>query len=317
MSTHSKTGVLLMSYGSATTAEGVADFLQRIHQGAAPPSLIHDFEERYRLIGRSPLIEVTTAQAAALQGLLGEGYVVRAGMRHSPPFIVEAAAALRGVGADSLVGVILSPQSAPFITRGYEAAFAEAAHAAGFSQARVSLAEAWPTEPHFIELLTKRVVEKLALLERAHGRRVPVIFTTHSLPRSVVAGDPGYLVQLGATVGALREQLDPALEWYAGYQSAGHRREAWLTPDLADILTQLGAQGAPAVLIVPIQFVADHLETLYDLDHAARVECEACGMSYHRIKLPNTDPLFIEALAAVVRGTTRRLLVPERGMLPV
>jgi ferrochelatase len=290
-----KVGVILMTYGSATTAEHVAEYLGRIYHGKASATVIEEFKKRYRLIGRSPLIDITNNQAARLQESLGDGYVVRAGMRHSAPFIDDAVAECRTQGAESLKGVILSPQFSSTIMQGYTTAFMESAERHGFDRQSVSVADAWPTETHFIDLLVERIQNALEL------QRSPIIFTTHSMPLRVIEKDPSYLRQLEATINAVREKLDPAVEWYAGYQSAGHTPEAWLKPDLTDILSTLRAKKAHSVLIVPIQFLADHLEVLYDLDIAARAQCEDFGITYRRIELPNTHPLFIQTLFAIVQ----------------
>ena len=293
-----------MTYGSATTAEGVAEYFAHIYKGSAPTRLVQDFENRYRAVGRSPLVDITERQASNLEKLLGKGYVVQAGMRHSAPFIAEAVAECHAAGATSLVGIILSPQFSSLIMEGYNAAFREAAARHGFEQ-HVAVAEPWGTEPHFIKLLASRIKASLAALNKQYGASVPVIFTTHSLPQRVVKEDPGYLNQLQATIDAVREELDPNLEWYAGYQSAGHTPEAWLKPDLLEILANLHKKETPAVLIAPIQFLADHLEVLYDLDIAARMQCEGFGIAYNRIEMSNTDPLFIEALASIVYSLCR------------
>ncbi|MDO8518248.1 MAG: ferrochelatase, partial [bacterium] len=129
--------------------------------------------------------------------------------------------------------------------------------------------------------------------------------TTHSLPQRVVASDPQYLEQLKATTDAIITTIhDPTLEWYSAYQSAGHTRESWLQPDVADILSLLHTEKVQAVLLVPVQFLADHLEISYDLDIAAKKQCAEYNIAYHRTALPNTDPLFIQALTAVVKTTS-------------
>jgi ferrochelatase len=291
--TKKKVGVILMTYGSATTAEHVRDYFERIYPGKVLPELIADFENRYRVTGGSPLIRITQEQAALLEKELGAGYVVHAGMRHSTPFINEAVAECKASGAETLVGIILSPQFSSFIMEGYRKAFLAAAQQNGIEDAVV--AEQWQTEEHFIELLGRRVRDKLAVL----GNQTPIVFTTHSLPQRVVEKDPSYLNQLQQTIDAVRTKLDPKIEWYQGYQSAGHTPEEWLKPDLTDILSDLEKKGHSSVLIVPIQFLADHLEILYDLDIAAKEQCDDAGINYNRIELPNTDPLFIKVLAVV------------------
>lgn len=297
-----RTGVLLMTYGSATTAEHVAEYFEHIYKGAAPAALVQDFEHRYRLVGHSPLVEITGQQAALLQKQLGKNYVVRAAMRHSAPFIADAVAECRAAGAKKLVGVILSPQYSSFIMGGYRTEFEKAATRHGFLEKDITVAQPWGAEEHFIQLLANRVTESLRTLRKLYGIRVPVIFTTHSLPQCVVASDPHYLEQLKVTTDAVIAAVhDPTLEWYSAYQSAGHTPEDWLQPDVSDILSLLHTKKAKAVLLVPVQFLADHLEILYDLDSATKKQCGEYSIAYHRTALPNTDPLFIQALVAVVK----------------
>ncbi|HEY4160755.1 MAG TPA: ferrochelatase [Candidatus Saccharimonadales bacterium] len=295
-----KTGVIIMTYGSATTAEHVAEYMHHIYKDKVPEGLIDDFADRYRQVGHSPLVEITEKQAVLLGNELGGDFIVKAGMLHSHPFIEEAVAACREAGAEKLVGIILSPQFSSFIMEGYRTKLKEAAQKHSYTPDDVVIAGPWPTEPNFVGLLSKRVNDALTRLHKTYGDNVPVVFTTHSLPERVVAKDPEYLTQLQATAEAVVARLDdPKLEWYRGYQSAGHTPEPWLKPDLVDILADLRDKHDKAVLIVPIQFLADHLEILYDLDIAGGEQCEDYGISYNRIELPNTDPLFIASLAAV------------------
>lgn len=295
------TGVVIMTYGSATTADHVAEYMAHIYHNAPPAGIVEDFAERYRLVGRSPLIDITREQARLIEKELNDGeyggarYIVRAGMLHSEPFIERAAKECRAAGAARIIGVILSPQFSSFIMDGYRTALERAAEEAGFSKGMVAVAPPWPTEENFVRLLGERV-------KASPG--IPVVFTTHSLPKRVVDKDPRYLEQLRATTDAVVRYIDdPSLEWYAGYQSAGHTPEEWLKPDLTDILAELKMKGAKEVLVAPVQFLADHLEILYDLDIAARKQCEDVGIAYRRTELPNTDPLFVKAVARVVYNT--------------
>ena len=295
-------GVILMTYGSATTAENVKSYMKHIYGEKASPEVIADFEERYRLVGHSPLIEITKKQAALVEAALNnKHYIVRAGMLHSSPSIDETVEELVAEGIKEIHGVILSPQFSSYIMEGYKKALMAAALKRKVKEENVTVAGAWPTEPHFIKLLATRVEEAREKMRREYQTDVPVLFTTHSLPQRVVEKDPNYLQELQATIDAIVTEIaDPSLEWRACYQSAGHTPEEWLKPDLTDVLAELGARGVPAVIIAPIQFLADHLEILYDLDIAAKAQCNEAGIAYHRIELPNTDPLFIKALATIV-----------------
>jgi ferrochelatase len=311
--THTKkiVGVILMTYGSATTADGVRGYMERIYGGKASDEIIADFENRYRLVGGSPLISISKEQAEKVEEELNTDsstlYIVRSGMRHSAPFIKDAVKECRDLGATTMIGIILSPQFSPLIMNGYTTAFNESCIHAGFTHDEIQIRGPWPTEKNFIKLLATRVTESLKDLHATHGDTIPVVFTTHSLPQRVVEKDPDYLVQLQKTTDAIIEALpqttkDIIKKQYRAYQSAGHTPEVWLKPDLVDILSELKNKKSPAVLIVPIQFLSDHLEILYDLDIAARAQCEAYGIAYHRTELPNTDPLFITSLVNIAIG---------------
>ena len=308
-------GVLLLTYGSANDASGVREYMRSVHGGSEPdPKLVAEFERRYRLIGLSPLVEITNAQARALQQELdaeaGRGaYVVRVGMLHSEPTIESAVEDLIGQGVHDTVAIVLAPQFSSLILSGYQKTLDRmvASHD-GF---RVRLARAWHQEPAFIHSLAERLRATLEEFPPAERARVPVIFTAHSLPEAVVKRDPAYITQLTETAEAVASEVAlPRDRWQFAYQSAGHSPEPWLKPDLVDLLPGLQKRGEQDVVIAPLQFCADHLESLYDLDIAAREQTEAHGLRYHRIEMPNTSAAFVTALAAVVRREASRLALP-------
>ena len=298
------TGVLLATFGSAQTADEVPGYLRSVRGGRdADPEVVSEFRRRYELVGWSPLVPITVDQGAALQRLLdadhGAGrYVVRVGMLHSEPTVPAATASLAAAGVTRLIGVVLSPQYSPIIMGGYNRAIAAAA-GRDLAGVEVQVAGPWYDVPSFVGELAGRVREALGRFPDAS--RVPVIFTAHSLPRSVVDRDTGYIAQLMETVDLVADRAGlPRDRWQFAYQSAGHTPEEWLEPDLKDLLPGLRRAGHGDVLVVPVQFLADHLEILYDIDVAARQEAEEAGLRFSRIDLPNTSPTFIRALAEVV-----------------
>ena len=291
-------GVVLMTYGAPTDAEDVAAYLGRVRQGTPPSAeLIAEMRSRYERIGGSPLVAITRAQAAALERELGDGFRARAGMRFSEPGVDVAVAELVEQGCTRLIGLCLSPQWSPMLMGGYERALcaAIATCAPGMSYA---MAGSWHRTPQFIDVLATELRRALETLPA----NVPVLLTAHSLPRRVFEAESGYIEQLRETADlvAARAEL-PADRWTWAYQSAGHTAEEWLRPDLKELFPVLAAAGHHDVLVAPVQFLADHLEVLYDLDVAARAEAESSGLAYHRVSMPNTDPAFITALAAVAR----------------
>jgi ferrochelatase len=246
-------------------------------------------------------VRITRAQAAALETELGEGHVAAAGMRFSDPSIVDAARDLVDRGADRIVGICMSPQWSPRLMGGYAEVLHETALRAGVPSV---IAPAWYREPTFIEAVAERLREALADADRATA----IVLTAHSLPKRVFEAEPGYIAQLHETAElvATAAGLDHA-RWHWAYQSAGHTQEEWLRPDLKELFPSLAALGAREVLVVPVQFLADHLEVLYDLDVAAAKEAQACGLRYRRIAMANTQPAFVRALAAVARGVDAKV----------
>jgi len=300
------TGVLLMTYGAAQSPEGVPAYLRSVYRGNAPQAVVEEFQRRYRLVGGSPLVEITRAQATALERLLnaeaapGASYRVEAGMQHTAPYIEDGLRALAEAGCMRIVAMVMSPQYSPIIMGGYGRKLDAARHVLPVDTELI-VAGTWHTLQAFIDALAGRVRAALAGLPPKEREAVPVILTAHSLPESVVQREPHYIVQLQETVRAVAEAVPLGEgQWQFAYQSAGHSPEPWLTPDMKDLLPGLADAGHRNVLMVPVQFLADHLETLYDIDVAAREEADVVGIGFQRIEMFNTAPEFISVLAAVV-----------------
>jgi ferrochelatase len=291
------TGVLLMTYGAPSGVDDLPRYLAAVRGGRAPTeALVAEMARRYALIGGSPLIRHTVAQAAALERELGAGYVAAAGMRFSEPTIAASVRHLAARGASSVVGVCMSPQWSPLLMGGYTRELEAASRDEGVPSV---IAGAWYREDELIDALAERVHDAL--------RAVPdaiVVLTAHSLPRRVFDAEPEYVSQLRATGELVAARVGLGADrWRWAYQSAGHTQEEWLRPDLVELFPDIRATGATDVVVVPVQFLADHLEVLYDLDIAAAEQARTAGLRYSRITMPNTHPRFIRALASVVRET--------------
>jgi ferrochelatase len=274
-----------MAYGSPATEAEIAPYYTHIRGGRAPsPESLEDLTRRYRAIGRSPLSEITRAQAAALSDVTGVPTFV--GMKHARPFIADGAAAAQSHGVERLVGLPLAPHFARMSIGAYE-------H---------SLREAWPGELVFVRGFHDhpRFVDAVCvLLGEAMAESTPelLVFTAHSLPSRILAeGDP-YRDQLFASchMVAARMRLP---RWEFAFQSASHTGEPWLGPDLLDTIERSGARD---VLVCPIGFVADHLEILYDLDVEAQEFARGRAIRLRRTASFNARREFIQALAAVTQ----------------
>ena len=306
-------GVLLMTYGSPESLDDMPAYLANVRGGRpAEPELVAEFRRRYELIGGSPLIPITKAQAVALQAELTrrhpEGPCFRAevGMRFSAPSVSDGVAALADAGAERLVGIIMSPQYSPIIMSGYKLALQQAIEALD-RPLPATVAEDWHRQPLFLRALAERVSEALAGVPSQARGEVKVLLTAHSMPKRVIEREPDYIGQLHETAAAVAELAGLSRDrWMFCYQSAGHTPEEWLKPDFADVMPELAAAGTLHVLIAPVQFLADHLEILYDIEIGAREQAEQHGIVFARTASLNTSPLFIGALADVVEEQLRR-----------
>jgi protoporphyrin/coproporphyrin ferrochelatase len=305
-------GVLLMTYGSPSDdLHDLPQYLAAVRGGREPsPELVDEFRRRYGLIGGSPLIPITRAQAAAVESRLRvEGFDASAtvGMRFSAPSILDGLRELDELGCKTVSAIVMSPQYSELLMSGYRRAIDAAVETLGSRAPRVHLAPAWYREPGLVEAVAERVRAGLATLPDG----APVLITAHSLPRRVADAEPDYLGQLRETAEAVASAVGLADDrWHFCWQSAGHEPGEWMKPDFADLVPQLRDAGHAAALVAPIQFLADHLEILYDVDIAARRQAEASGMAFARIESLNVSPTFIGALARIATETAT---VPTGG----
>ncbi len=303
-------GVMLMTYGSPATLDDIPTYLKHVYGGReASPEVIAEFRRRYGLIGGSPLLRITREQAAALEQELnaqhpgGSTFRAAAGMRFAPPFIADVLPELAS-GATQIVGIIMSPQYSPIIMGGYVKALQDAVARLQRDDLKLNIAGDWHLQPYFLQAVAQRVQEALETFPPGVRERVPVLLTAHSMPKRVVENEPGYINALKETAAAIARLVGlPPERWMFCYQSAGHTPEEWLKPDFADVMPELRAAGHTHVLIAPVQFLADHLEILYDIEIGAREQAERYGIQFARTQSLNTSPLFIKALAEVVKET--------------
>lgn len=300
---HDGCGVLLLAYGGPLTLDEVEPFLADIRGGRpTPPELVAEVRSRYAAIGgRSPLLANSRRQAAALARALGEHGAPRpvaVGMRHWQPRVADALHQLAERDVTRLVALCLAPQYSRASIGAYSQALDDALSktANGFE---IRFVERWGEHPSLIEALAERLEAMLSTLPARERGDATVLFTAHSLPaRLTDEGDP-YVGEVEATAGAVARRLDLA-RWGVAFQSAGSRAGEWLRPALADTLPRLAAEGVRGVVVQPIGFVSEHVETLYDLDIEARRQAEALGLAFHRVPAAGDHPRLIDALADLV-----------------
>jgi ferrochelatase len=294
-----------MAYGGPGNLAEVDAYLMDVRGGRpARPELLEEIRARYATIGgRSPILELTRAQAAAIGRELGSGFETFVGMRHWRPYIQEAIRDIEAQGFKRVVGVAMAPHYSAMSVGAYEKKLLQAAD----GRLDVTLVRRWWKQPQFLNATANRI--RQALKRFPKGTSPQVIFTAHSLPEKVVASADPYPDELKASAAevGVRASLQ---EWHFAYQSAGATAEPWLGPDAAEVITMLARDGHEAVLLVPIGFVCDHIEILYDIDVEYQALARSLGIQLERTESLNDDPGLVAAVAAAVRGA-----VAQRGWL--
>jgi ferrochelatase len=280
--------VVLMAYGSPDRVADVPAYYADIRGGRPiSPEHLEHLVARYLALGiedSNPLNEITERTRAALEQELG--LPVFTGMRHWQPRIAEAVDRAVAGGATTIVGLVLAPHWSSLSIGKYRSLLVEAIG----DRAELRFVERWGAEPGFVDLLAERV----------RGTDAHVVFTAHSLPARILdEGDP-YRDELLETSELVAERA-AVQDWSFSFQSESPTGEPWLGPDILDHLTDLDARGARDVLLCPVGFVADHLEIRWDLDTEAANRAAERGMRLRRIEMPNDDPMFVRALAGIVR----------------
>ncbi|MFM1652956.1 ferrochelatase [Brevibacillus sp. B_LB10_24] len=306
---HTKIGVLVMSYGTPESMDQIEAYYTHIRRGNKPsPEQLQELTDRYEAIvgGVFPLRENTDKQVAALEETLNRGrsagdvqFVCYQGLKHASPFIEDGVERMVKDGIREAVGVVLAPHYSVMSVGAYNQRAQAKADELGL---KISFVKSYHDHPKLIEALVQRVEHSLQQFERQGVARdqVRVLFSAHSLPEKIVEmGDP-YPEQLLETSRLIADRVRLP-QWQFTWQSAGRTATPWLGPDVLDTMSALAKDGAKNILVAPIGFVSDHLEVLYDLDIEAQALAKELGIKFARTESLNTDPLFIETLADVVR----------------
>jgi ferrochelatase len=281
-----------MAHGTPSSLDEMPEYL-RLVRGGRPASdeLIHEMRENYAAIGgRSPLTDITEAQAGALRARLGPEIPVAVGMRNWRPFIKDALAELAVAGVARTIGIPMAPQFSTLSVQKYIDA-ATGALPAGMQFESV---ESFHTHPLLLEAFAERVAAAQPKPDEL------VIFTAHSLPERVIASGDRYADEVAETARGVADRAG-IVRYERAYQSAGRTPEPWIGPSLDQLIDDKSATTRK-FLVVPIGFVCDHTEILFDIDvQAARVAREF-STTLRRTESLNTSPTFIAMLEDIVRA---------------
>jgi len=297
-------GVLLMAHGAPNSVDDIPEYLKNIRGGTeSSPEVVEIIRERYRAIGgSSPLLEITLGQARALEELLnrhGGPFRVYVGMRNWSPYIRDAVRRMADDGVRQLFALCLAPQYSTWSTERYFKSLKEALAEAGAEGIDVRRITSWANHPLLIDAFVEKIEQALARLGGEGKGDVHLVFTVHSIPADSLEVGDFYDEEYDRTLKAIVERLRPR-RWYKAYQSQGMIPVPWLGPTVEAVLDRIARYGKKTVLVVPVGFVSDHIEVLYDIDIEFKQYAGRKNLDLHRTESMNLSPLFIETLAALV-----------------
>lgn len=318
----SEVAVVLLNMGGPDSVEAVEPFLfnlfndndliplplgflwQRRFARMVSRSRAKTVRDYYKLIGgKSPLGEITAAQASALQTRLGARFSCHVAMRYTPPFTRDAIANVREAGAQKIVALSLYPHYTTATTGSslWELRRELAGKSPAAGAVELIEIDRWPDHPPYLDALAEQVRRGLEQFPVDARAGVELLFSAHGLPESFIKkGDP-YVKDLERTIAGVLQRLGGQHPWRLSFQSrAGKAR--WLEPSTDEVLRLLAATGRKDVLAIPISFVSDHIETLYEIDLLFGDEAKALGLNFKRAPSLNAEPAFIEALAQLVEA---------------
>jgi len=293
-----------MIMGGPDCLEHVEPFLLDVRGGRPTPSeLVAEIRARYRATGgKSPAVGITQDVARKLERRLNsygqDRYRVYVGLRHWHPFIKEAYAELLKDQPEQVIGFCMAPQQSSLSTGAYRKKVEEA-RAALQSTCPVSYVGSWNRHPTLIAAIVENIRQGLHTFPAEVRENVTVLFTAHSLPERIVAMQDPYPIEVEGTVEAVTALLGSQPTRFA-YQSQGRSTEPWLGPTVESALEALHGEGARHLLVAPIGFICDHVETLYDIDIELKQLAAVKGMQLERIAMLNDSPAMIDTLADVL-----------------
>ena len=321
---------LLVSFGGPEGPEDVIPFLRNVTRGRAvpPERLEHVAEHYYRFGGVSPINQ----QCRDLLGLIEKDFAATGidlpvywGNRNWAPYLADTVRAMAADGVRRAIAFVTSAYSSYSSCRQYLDDIELARAQAGAGAPQVDKIRPYFNHPGFIEPLaasTRRAVQALPASVQDDAQ---LVFTAHSIPAVMAAasgpgGSGAYPAQLAEAARLVAERAGRSRPWRLAYQSrSGPPSQPWLGPDVSECLTELSRAGAPAVVLVPVGFVSDHMEVRYDLDVEAAETARRLGLPLARAATPGTSPGFVTMITELVteRLGTERLDTERLSAAPV
>ncbi len=313
MATKPFDAVLLIAFGGPQGPEEIRPFLDNVLRGRqVPPARVEEVVRHYQLFGGvSPITALTHGQADGLRERLrqrGLGLPVYVGMRNWHPFLADTLSEMADEGIRRAIGFIMAAHQSYSSCGQYRQNVLDARLEIlerGRRDIDVTYVGSWHDHAGFLRAHARHLETARDTLPSEVRANARLIFTAHSIPLSMAARSQ-YRQQLMTSAGLVAQAVG-ADEWALVFQSrSGRPDDPWLGPEICDYLRAERPRGLDAVVICPIGFVADHIEVLYDLDHAAAEVCRELRLPMARAAGVNDDPLFVGMMADLVQATYDR-----------
>ncbi len=316
-----KTGILLLNLGGPATPEGIQPFLIRLFSDREiiklpGGPLFQPFFARLitrmrlkkvmanyaKIGGASPILILTTAQASGLEHRLverGRDVAVGIAMRYSAPAADEALLAMRDAGVTRLIALTLYPHYSRATTGSSVNELRRAMERTGIDLP-LAIIDRYPTHPGYLDAVAENAKACLRTVPEDRRGRATVLFSAHSMPQKIInEGDP-YVDEIEACVAGVRERIGRDQPWRLSYQSRSGPVE-WVGPGTEAVIKEMAERKVRDVVVIPIAFVSDHIETLYEIDLLYGDQARALGIDgYRRSASLNDSPRFLDALADLV-----------------
>jgi len=312
--------ILLASFGGPEGQDDVIPFLRNVTRGRGiPDERLEEVAHHYRHFGGvSPINQQNRELKAAIEARLAERGIdlpVIWGNRNWDPYMADAFREAHERGFTKLIAVGTSAYSSFSSCRQYREDYAIALEATGLEgELQIDKVRQFFDHPGFVQPFTDSLRDALTAFE---GKNARVLFSTHSIPTTDAerSGPDGhaYEQQHLAVAARIMADLGSTVPWQLVYQSrSGPPTQPWLEPDVNDVIAGLPAEGVEAVAVVPLGFVSDHMEVLWDLDTEAKESAEEVGLAYIRTATPGTHPAYVDALIDLVLERRDGVPVAER-----
>ena len=294
-----------MAHGAPTSVDDIPLYLKNIRGGTdSSPEVIQIIRDRYEAVGgSSPLLEITKGQAEKLEIFLNQNrgnFKVYIGMRNWVPYLRDVVKQMLEDGVGKIIALCLAPQYSTWSTKLYFNAFNDALEKNSKGDLpSVQLIGSWANQPSLIDAFVEKYNVAMDKIRTLGYEKVHTVFTVHSIPAESLELGDFYDKEYDSTVKAIVDRIKP-YRWYQAYQSQGMIPVPWLGPTVESVLDRIAKIGSKPVLIVPVGFVSDHIETLYDIDIEFSRYAKSKNLTLFRTESLNQSPLFTEALASVV-----------------